>query len=116
MDASPFRRVSSPTSEAKKSLGKEAEYNLHAAPLQRGLVVGNLKVSCYAGYERNDLPQNFMLNGRVRNIDRVIDQWLSPDHRYFKVESDGATYILRQDMDSLDWELVVFDATHELSH
>lgn len=37
-------------------------------------------------------------------------RWLAPDHRYFKLRvQDGATYILRHDVISAAWELVLFD-------
>ncbi len=40
----------------------------------------------------------------------ILDRWLAPDHRYFKVRGDdGSTYILRHDMTSLDWELILFE-------
>ena len=40
----------------------------------------------------------------------VLDQWLAPDHRYFKVEGDnGSIYIVRHDMTSLQWELTLFE-------
>jgi len=40
----------------------------------------------------------------------VIDRWLAPDRRYFKLKvQDGATYILRHDVVSAAWELVLFD-------
>lgn len=42
---------------------------------------------------------------------RVLDRWLSPDHRYFKVlGDDGATYILRHDTRFQRWELTLYHA------
>lgn len=39
----------------------------------------------------------------------ILDRWLAPDHRYFKVRTaDEDTYILRQDVESGDWELVFY--------
>lgn len=36
----------------------------------------------------------------------MIDRWLAPDHRYFKVRSRaGEPYILRQDVATQDWDL-----------
>ena len=41
----------------------------------------------------------------------VIDRWLAPDHRYFKVKaSDGAIYLVRHDVGSGDWQLVLYDS------
>jgi hypothetical protein len=46
----------------------------------------------------------------------VLDRWLAPDHRYFKVRgTDGAIYILRHDANSGDWELTRFENSG-LSH
>jgi hypothetical protein len=39
----------------------------------------------------------------------VLDRWLAPDHRYFKVKGDdGDEYIVRQDTASDEWELTMF--------
>jgi hypothetical protein len=39
----------------------------------------------------------------------VIDQWLAPDHRYFKVADTGDdTYIVRHDVTADTWELTMF--------
>ncbi len=36
----------------------------------------------------------------------VLDRWLAPDHRYFKVRGDdGGVYILRHDAERDVWEL-----------
>jgi hypothetical protein len=40
-------------------------------------------------------------------VAEVLDRWLAPDHRYFKVRaSDGGVYLLRHDVESQRWELV----------
>jgi hypothetical protein len=46
--------------------------------------------------------------GIVIEIDEVLDRWLAPDHRYFKVRTGEGTYILRNDMTSGEWDLVSF--------
>jgi hypothetical protein len=49
-------------------------------------------------------------HGRVE-VAKVVDRWLAPDHRYFKVTgSDGHTYILRYDPERGWWELTMFEA------
>ena len=36
----------------------------------------------------------------------ILDQWLAPDHAYFKVTgNDGDTYVLRYDVIAKRWEL-----------
>ena len=40
-------------------------------------------------------------------VGAVLDRWLAPDHRFFKVEGDdGAHYLLRHDEAAGRWELV----------
>ena len=39
-------------------------------------------------------------------VDEVVDRWLAPDHRYFKVRGDdGGVYVLRHDAVSGRWEM-----------
>jgi len=66
-------------------------------------------VKCYSGYRVDEKPQSIRFDSLVVQVDQIIDQWLAPDHRYFKfIGDDKATYIIRQDMDSLDWELTFY--------
>lgn len=66
-------------------------------------------VSCYAGYRGEETPRSFILWEQRREVAEVLDQWLAPEHRYFKVKADdGATYILRHDNLSQEWELTLF--------
>ena len=68
-------------------------------------------VNCYSGYRLDEKPRSIRFGSSVIQIDQIIDQWAGPDHRYFKcMGEDGATYIIRQDMDSLDWELTLYRA------
>jgi hypothetical protein len=42
-------------------------------------------------------------------IDRILDRWLAPDHRYFKVlGDDGGLYILRHDEQLWEWSLTTY--------
>ena len=44
-------------------------------------------------------------------VREVVDRWLAPDHRYFKLRGDdGALYLVRHDLNALRWELVLFEA------
>ena len=68
-----------------------------------------IEVSCYAGYRGEQTPRRLKLGGRHLAVDRVVDQWLAPDHRYFKLEAeDGARYIVRHDVRTSRWELVYY--------
>jgi hypothetical protein len=66
-------------------------------------------VECYAGHRGEETPRRFTL-GRIIEVAEVLDAWLAPDHRYFKVRGDdGACYILRNDALTGRWELTMFD-------
>jgi hypothetical protein len=48
-------------------------------------------------------------------VAEVVDAWLSPDHRYFKLTgADGNTYLVRHDERSNTWELTMFLASGSL--
>ncbi len=69
-----------------------------------------VRVGCYAGYRGEETPRWFELGGRRREVDEVVDRWLGPDHRYFKVCSRGVPgeFILRHDQERDCWELTSF--------
>jgi hypothetical protein len=69
----------------------------------------SVDVECYAGYRSEETPRRFGLAGAAIEVAEVVDCWLAPDHRYFKVrDSDGDVYILRNDIASGGWELISF--------
>lgn len=71
----------------------------------------SLHVECYAGYRGEETPRRFTIGKRSIEVLEVIDQWLAPDHRYFKIKgNDEGIYILRHDVVSDRWELTLFDA------
>lgn len=52
-----------------------------------------VNVECYAGYRGEETPRRVGLAGAKIEIAEVVDRWLAPDHRYFKVrEVDGDLY------------------------
>jgi hypothetical protein len=66
-------------------------------------------VECYAGYRGEETPRRFGLVGAKIEIAEVVDSWLAPDHRYFKVrDGDGDLYILRNHVASERWEMTFF--------
>lgn len=70
-----------------------------------------IHVECYAGYRGEETPRRFRLGTRLVAIETVIDRWLSPDHRYFKVRGDdGGVYILRHDVMTWQWTLTFYTA------
>lgn len=70
------------------------------------LVIG---VECYAGYRGEETPRVLILGDRRVEIAAVLDRWLAPDHRYFKLEdAAGDTYIVRHDAGSGVWEMTMY--------
>lgn len=70
-----------------------------------------IRVECYAGYRGEEEPRVLHLGERRVDIMAVIDRWLDPDHRYFRVRAyDGAIYLVRHDEHSGRWELKSFAA------
>jgi hypothetical protein len=68
-----------------------------------------VRVECHAGYRADETPVRFYLGARRVEVAEVLDRWLAPDHRYFKVlGDDGDTYILRHDTGADRWELTLF--------
>jgi hypothetical protein len=66
-------------------------------------------VECYAGYRGEETPRALRLGDRRIDVVEVLDRWLAPDHRYFKVRSDdGDTYIVRQETSTDEWTWSVF--------
>ncbi len=65
-----------------------------------------IAVECYSGYRGEQEPRAFTLGERRFEVRELVDRWLHPAHRYFKVRvDDGRQFILRQDGDSGEWEL-----------
>ena len=68
-----------------------------------------IHVDCYAGYRGEETPRSIILADNKIEVTEVVDRWLAPDHRYFKIiGDDGATYIIRHDAVSGRWELVFY--------
>lgn len=71
----------------------------------------SIAVECYSGYRGEESPQRFNLGTRTVEISDILDRWLDPTHRYFKVRGDdNAIYILRHDVVAGQWELTLFDS------
>jgi hypothetical protein len=68
-----------------------------------------IRVECYAGYRGEETPRRFWLGAKKIEVQDVLDRWMAPDHRYFKVLGhDKAVYILRHDAISWDWDLTFY--------
>jgi hypothetical protein len=70
-----------------------------------------IQVDCYAGYRGEETPRYIRMARHRIAVIKVLDRWLAPDHRYFKVMGDDdATYIIRHDPETGEWELVFYKA------
>ena len=68
-----------------------------------------VRVDCYCGYRGEQEPRRFHFGRRAIAVVEILDRWLGPDHRYFKLlGSDGDTYILRHDVMRHDWTLAFY--------
>ncbi len=75
-----------------------------------------IRVECYSGYRGEETPRCIFLAAQKVEVRRILDQWLAPDHRYFKfLGDDDATYIIRHDTVSWQWELTFYQARAALS-
>lgn len=71
-----------------------------------------IRVACYAGYRGEEEPRRIWFDDRKVEVAEIVDRWLAPDHRYFKIlGDDGCTYIIRHDPSGERWELTLFDRT-----
>lgn len=69
----------------------------------------SVRVECYAGHRAEETPVRFFLGSRSVEVSEVLDRWLAPDHRYFKVRgAGGGVWILRHDVPADRWELTLF--------
>jgi hypothetical protein len=70
-------------------------------------------VECYAGHRGEQTPRTLILGDRRIAVAAVLDAWLAPNHRYFKLKcADDNTYLVRHDERSNTWELTMFKAAH----
>jgi hypothetical protein len=71
----------------------------------------SIPVECHAGHRGEQTPRALLLGDRRVDVAEVIDAWLAPDHRYFKLRAaDGDTYLVRHDERLDSWELTMFRA------
>ena len=68
-----------------------------------------IAVECYAGYRGEQTPRALVVAGQRIEVADVLDQWLAPDHRYFKLRgTDSHLYLIRHDVTSGTWELTLY--------
>jgi hypothetical protein len=68
-----------------------------------------LRVECYAGHRADTEPRRLYTGQREVAVSEIIDRWLDPRHRYFKLRGDdGGIYLLRQDTIEDRWEMTEY--------
>jgi hypothetical protein len=70
-----------------------------------------LRVECYAGHRADTEPGRLHIGQRGVAVREIIDRWLDPRHRYFKLRGDdGGIYLLRHDTIEDRWEMTLYDS------
>ena len=68
-------------------------------------------MECYAGHRADEEPRRFFIGEREIKVNAIIDRWLDPAHRYFKIHGDdNGIYILRHDTGNDSWQMTLFDS------
>ena len=68
-----------------------------------------IHVECYAGHRGEETPRALVIGDRRVAVIEVLDRWLAPDHRYFKLKGDdGDVYVVRYSESAAEWELTMF--------
>lgn len=68
-----------------------------------------VRVECYSGYRGEEYPRRLVLADRAVPV-RVLDRWLSPDHRDFRVlDEEGCIYLVRHDTAEDRWFLNLYE-------
>ena len=68
-----------------------------------------ISVECYAGYRGEETPRRLHIGRHDIEVKKVLDRWLTPEYRYFKVlGEDHAEYIIKHDIATWHWELTFY--------
>ena len=66
-------------------------------------------VECYAGHRGEQTPRLVIIGDQRIGVLEVLDSWLAPEHRYFRLRgSDHRTYLLRHNVQADTWEVTMF--------
>ena len=70
-----------------------------------------LRIECYAGHRADAEPLRLHIGRREIAVTEIVDRWLDPRHRYFKLRGDdGGIYLLRHDTMADSWEMTLYDS------
>lgn len=65
-------------------------------------------VEAFAGNKGEKTPRAFTIEGNRLEVVEYVERWYTDSHCYFRLRaSDGHRYVLRHDLDRLQWELVM---------
>ena len=71
-------------------------------------------VDAFAGDKGEETPRAFTLEGSWRRVIQILTRWYTETHCFFRVQADdGHCYVLRYDLDSLIWEVVMVESTND---
>lgn len=77
--------------------------------MEKLVIIMNIEVHCYSGYRGEETPRSFRIGSNNIEVIEILDRWLAPDHRYFKIlGTDYSIYILRHDVQEWTWDLTYF--------
>ena len=69
-----------------------------------------VRVECYAGYRGEETPRCLYRGPRRIRVEEVLDRWLEPERRYFRLRGDdGGVYVVRYHIAADRWELTLVD-------
>jgi len=75
-----------------------------------------IRVECYAGYRGEETPRRFWMGNTKVEVAEVLDRWLTPDQRYFKILGDDRSiYIICLVLETWSWELTFYRKSGEPS-
>jgi hypothetical protein len=64
----------------------------------------NIKVECYSGFKADERPLSFIIDDKRLKVEKIIDQWRTPECDCFKVlADDGQAYLLKHDLRNDIW-------------
>ena len=66
----------------------------------------DIAVECYSGYRADERPVSFISEGKKLMVEKIIEQWRTPDADYYKVLAhNGKGYLLVHEIIKDAWVL-----------
>ncbi|HTP64414.1 MAG TPA: hypothetical protein VMJ66_03405 [Geobacteraceae bacterium] len=76
--------------------------------------MGKITISVIFSGGDERVLEAFTLGGRTFLVRDILDGWYGADHTYVKlVTTDGCLYILRHDLTTDEWEIVLMEAAQD---